>query len=123
MPDVRLRDIPSFVRTTDRNDIMLNFDSGEAQNAHQAQGLILSTFGAVEQDVVGALRRIFPRVYTIGPLLTFTRAAVRPEVDAMGGNLWKEDTSWLRWLDARQPGLVVYVNFGSITVISLAHLA
>jgi hypothetical protein len=68
MPGIRLRDIPSFVRTTDRNDVVLNFDSGEAQNAHRAQGVILNTCDAVEQDVVDALRRIFPRVYTVGPL-------------------------------------------------------
>jgi hypothetical protein len=68
MPAIRLRDIPSFVRTTDRDDVMLNFDSGEAQNAHRAQGVILNTCDAVEQDVLFTLRRIFPRVYTVGPL-------------------------------------------------------
>uniref|UniRef100_R7W5F0 Glycosyltransferase n=1 Tax=Aegilops tauschii TaxID=37682 RepID=R7W5F0_AEGTA len=117
MPGIRLRDFPSFVRTTDRNDVMLNFDGGEAQNAHRAQGIILNTFDAVEQDVVDALRRIFPRVYTVGPLPAFavTAARARPELDAIGGNLWKEDASCLRWLDDRQPGSVVYVNFGSIT--------
>ncbi|EAY87578.1 hypothetical protein OsI_08989 [Oryza sativa Indica Group] len=125
MPGIRLRDMPSFIRTTDRDEFMLNFDSGEAQNARHAQGLILNTFDAVEDDVVDALRRIFPRVYTVGPLLTFAGAAAarRPEVGAIGGNLWKEDASCLRWLDAQQPGSVVYVNFGSITVMSPAHLA
>ncbi|CAD6249429.1 unnamed protein product [Miscanthus lutarioriparius] len=63
MPGIRLRDMPSFIRTTDPDDFMVHSDSNEAQNAHRAQGMILNTFDA--------LRRIFPRVYTIGPLLTF----------------------------------------------------
>ncbi|KAF0933079.1 hypothetical protein E2562_013822 [Oryza meyeriana var. granulata] len=122
MRGIRLKDVPSFIRTTDPDDVMLNFDGGEAQNARKARGLILNTYDALEQDVVDALRREFPRVYTVGPLPAFAKAA-RGEVGAIGGNLWKEDTSCLRWLDAQQPGSVVYVNFGSITVMSPAHLA
>ncbi|XP_057974120.1 7-deoxyloganetin glucosyltransferase-like [Malania oleifera] len=34
-----------------------------------------------------------------------------------GSNLWKEDRSCLEWLDSREANFVVYVNFGSITVM------
>jgi hypothetical protein len=122
MEGIRLKDIPRFIRTTDPDDVMLNFDGGEAQNARGAHGLILNTYDALEQDVVDALRRTFPRMYTVGPLPAFTRGAA--ELQAIGGNLWKEDASCLRWLDAQmQPGSVVYVNFGSITVVTPAQLA
>jgi UDP:flavonoid glycosyltransferase YjiC (YdhE family) len=122
MEGIRLKDMPSFIRTTDPDDVMLNFDGGEAQNARGARGLILNTYDALEQDVVDALRRTFPRLYTIGPLAK--AAAGGADLDAIGGNLWKEDTSCLRWLDAqKQPGSVVYVNFGSITVVTAAQLA
>ena len=123
MEGVRLKDIASFIRTTDRNDVMLNFDGGEAQNARGARGLILNTYDALEQDVLDALRREFPRLYTVGPLPAFTRGA-DADLDASCGNLWKEDARCLRWLDAqKQPGSVVYVNFGSITVVTPAQLA
>ncbi|AQK56475.1 7-deoxyloganetin glucosyltransferase [Zea mays] len=123
MRGIRLRDMPSFIRTTDPDEFMVHFDSGEAQNARRAQGIIVNTFDALEQDVVGALRGVFPRVYTIGPLLTFARDMVRPDASAICGNLWKEDPSCLGWLDAQGPGSVVYVNFGSITVMTPAQLA
>jgi len=123
MPGIRLKDIPSFIRTTDRDDVMLNFDGGEAQNARKARGVILNTYDALEQDVVDALRREFPRVYTVGPLATFANAAGGGGLDEIGGNLWKEDTSCLRWLDTQRPGSVVYVNFGSITVMTADQLA
>ncbi|KAG0534041.1 hypothetical protein BDA96_04G244500 [Sorghum bicolor] len=86
-------------------------------------GSSLNTYDALEQDVVDALRREFPRVYTVGPLATFANAAAGGGLDAIGGNLWKEDTSCLRWLDTQRPGSVVYVNFGSITVMTAAQLA
>ena len=124
MPGIRLRDMPSFIRTTDPDDFMVHFDSNEAQNAHRSQGMIINTFDALEQDVVDALRRIFPRVYTIGPLLTFAGTMARPDAAAICGSLWKEDLSCLQWLDARGgDGSVVYVNFGSITVMTAAQLA
>nr|CAB3448063.1 unnamed protein product [Digitaria exilis] len=124
MPGIRLRDMPSFIRTTDPDDFMVHFDGGEAQNALHAQGIIVNTFDELEQDVVDALRRIFPRVYTIGPLVTFVKTMVaRPDTAAIAGNLWKEDASCLQWLDARRPGSVVYVNFGSITVMTPGQLA
>ena len=123
MPGIRLRDFPSFIRTTDLNDFMVHFDGGEAQNARHAQGIIVNTFDELEQDVVDALRRIFPRVYTVGPLVTSVKTLARPDAAAIGGNLWKEDASCLPWLDARRPGSVVYVNFGSITVMTPAQLA
>ncbi|KEH17949.1 UDP-glucosyltransferase family protein [Medicago truncatula] len=35
-----------------------------------------------------------------------------------GSNLWKEDTECLEWLESNEPGSVVYVNFGSIIVMT-----
>ncbi|KEH15868.1 UDP-glucosyltransferase family protein [Medicago truncatula] len=35
-----------------------------------------------------------------------------------GSNLWKEDTKCLEWLASKEPESVVYVNFGSITVMT-----
>ncbi|KAL9249730.1 7-deoxyloganetin glucosyltransferase-like protein [Drosera capensis] len=40
----------------------------------------------------------------------------------LGSNLWKEDPTCLEWLDSRGQGSVVYVNFGSITVMTTDQL-
>jgi hypothetical protein len=56
------------MRRIDRDRVILNFDSSDAQNAHRAHGVILNTFNVVEQDIFDALRHIFPGVYTVSPL-------------------------------------------------------
>lgn len=44
MRGIRLKDIPSFIRTTDPNEIMLDFPLHEAERARKASALIFNTF-------------------------------------------------------------------------------
>jgi hypothetical protein len=43
-------------------------------------------------------------------------------LEKLGSNLWKEDTSCVDWFDVREPGSVVFVNYGSVTVMTNAEL-
>ncbi|CAI0449576.1 unnamed protein product [Linum tenue] len=63
-------------------------------------------------------------IYTIGPLhlLGHEMAAPRAESKTIGSNLWKEDPKCMEWLDQREQGSVVYVNYGSVTVMSDEHI-
>lgn len=44
-------------------------------------------------------------------------------LDSISSSLWKEDFECIKWLDYKEPDTVVYVNFGSITVITAQQLA
>ncbi|KAL8060968.1 hypothetical protein ABFX02_02G058200 [Erythranthe guttata] len=116
MKQIRLKDFPSFIRTTDPEDIMLNFCIQETDATHTAKAIIINTFDALEQDTLHALSATYAPlpIYTIGPLLNQTTRAA--------SSLWKEDNSCIKWLDAQHPGSVLYVNFGSITVATRQHL-
>ncbi|CAN4107958.1 unnamed protein product [Withania somnifera] len=118
MKDMRLRDFPSFIRTTDPNDIMLNFFITETERISKASAIMLNTFDAFEHNVLNALSTIHPHIYTIGPLQLMLNTVDEEKVKSMGSNLWKEDLTCIEWLDKKEPNSVVYVNFGSITVMN-----
>ncbi|CAI0549250.1 unnamed protein product [Linum tenue] len=85
--------------------------------------IILNTFDALEHDVLAALSAILPPVYSIGSLSLLSHNQITdPALKSISSSLWKEETECLRWLDAKQPNSVLYVNFGSITVMTNSQL-
>ncbi|XP_020222645.1 7-deoxyloganetin glucosyltransferase [Cajanus cajan] len=120
--EIRLRDIPSFVRTTDSDDLMIDFILGECRRAQRASAILLNTFDDLEHDVLEGLSSILPPVYSIGPLNLLVKDADDKELNAIGSNLWKEEFECVEWLDTKEPNSVVYVNFGSITVMTSEQL-
>ncbi|KAF8780661.1 hypothetical protein HU200_001264 [Digitaria exilis] len=123
---MRLRDFPSFIRTVDRGDIMLNFFIHEAGRLSLPNAVMVNTFDDLEEVALDALRVTLPAtpLYTVGPLLLHERRvhAEGGELDGLGSNLWTEQDGLLEWLDGHAPGSVVYVNYGSITVMSNEQL-
>jgi hypothetical protein len=61
---------------------------------------------------------MFPSLYTIGPLSSFLNQTPQNNLASLGSSLWKEDTKCLEWLESKDARSVVYVNFGSITVMT-----
>uniref|UniRef100_A0A453QHP0 Glycosyltransferase n=1 Tax=Aegilops tauschii subsp. strangulata TaxID=200361 RepID=A0A453QHP0_AEGTS len=122
--DLRLRDLPSFVRTTDADDIMFNFFIHETTAMSQASAVIINTFDELDAPLLDAMSKFLPPIYTVGPLHLTVRNNVPEDSPLLGirSNLWKEQDAPLRWLDDQPPRSVVYVNFGSITVMSNEHL-
>ncbi|CAL4968625.1 unnamed protein product [Urochloa decumbens] len=122
---MRLRDYPSFLRTTDPNDKMLEYALHEMEHCKGAAAIIYNTFDELERPALDALRAGFtPSAYTVGPLSQLAERLVPAggPLDALGSSLWKEDTACLEWLDGREARSVVYVNYGSITVMTNQQL-
>uniref|UniRef100_A0A199U9N0 linamarin synthase n=1 Tax=Manihot esculenta TaxID=3983 RepID=A0A199U9N0_MANES len=122
MKDIRLRDLPSFIRTTDPEDVMLDFFQSETERCQKASAIILNTFDALEHDVLIALSTLLPPVYSIGPLHLLLNNVKDKDLKLIESNLWTEDSECLEWLDSKGPNSVVYVNFGSITVMTTEQL-
>ncbi|XP_042453493.1 linamarin synthase 2-like [Zingiber officinale] len=113
LENLRLRDFPTFVRTTDPDDVMLNLIVRRATvDAPRCAGLILNTFAALEGPVLAAIRSKYPNLYAIGPLPS----------SPVSSSLWKVEVDCLRWLDAQPDASVLHVNFGSITVVTKSQL-
>ncbi|XP_070660452.1 7-deoxyloganetin glucosyltransferase-like [Malus domestica] len=127
MKDIRLKELPTFFRTLDPDDIMFNFIMESTDRAHKASAVVLHTFDALEPDVLGALSSMLPLIvdlnptYPIGPLQLHLNQIPEHPLN-IGYSLWKEETECLDWLNTKAPNSVVYVNFGSITVTTPEHL-
>ncbi|CAL5332767.1 unnamed protein product [Camellia sinensis] len=118
MYGIRLKDLPSFVRTTQPNDIMIDFILDVAHNARKASAIIFNTFDALEHDVLEGLSTMLPPIYTLGPLQSLLNQIPQNHLNTIGSSLWKEQHDCLSWLDSKEPNSVVYVNFGSVTVMT-----
>ncbi|XP_021640002.2 linamarin synthase 2-like [Hevea brasiliensis] len=118
MPNLKLRDMPSFIRVTDVNDIMFDFIGSEAHRSLKADAIIFNTFDEFEQEVLDAIAAMYPKIYTIGPFTLLEKGIPEGKSKAFRSSLWKEDLSCLEWLDKREPDSVVYVNYGCVTTIT-----
>uniref|UniRef100_A0A803R0P7 Glycosyltransferase n=2 Tax=Cannabis sativa TaxID=3483 RepID=A0A803R0P7_CANSA len=119
MKDIRLKDLPSFIRVLSTDDIMFDFLGSQAKNCLTSSTIIFNTFQELEQEVLDSISVMFPNIYTIGPLCMLHRhLPVESQVKSMSTSLWKEDSTCINWLDKKEPNSVVYVNYGSITTMT-----
>lgn len=127
MRGIRLKDLPTFFRTTDPHDTMFNYNIEQVSNAMNGKGVILNTFQDLEAEVLEAIRSQYPNLYPIGPLPMLHKQLsksnpnnqLEPIIDL---NLWKPNNECLKWLDNKEKGSVVYVNFGSLVIMSPKQL-
>ncbi|CAI8594268.1 unnamed protein product [Vicia faba] len=123
LKNFRLKDIVDSIRTTNPNDIILEFLIDVADKVHKYFTIVLNTFNELENDAINAILSMFPSLYPIGPLhLLLNQIPHSHQLASLDSNLWKEDTKCLDWLESKEPESVVYVNFGSITVMTLDQL-
>ncbi|KAK3034820.1 hypothetical protein RJ639_033725, partial [Escallonia herrerae] len=120
---IRFRDFPTIIQTRDLEDPMFEFVMGETNRTSQASALIFNTFDALEHDALEAISAIYPRVFSIGPLHLLTNQLQKEgPLSSIGSSLWKEEPECLQWLNSKEPYSVIYVNFGSITIMSPQQL-
>ncbi|KAK6933074.1 hypothetical protein RJ641_035968 [Dillenia turbinata] len=122
---LRRRDLPTFCRVYDlKEDLSFEAISLATQQTSRAHALILNTFDDLEGPTVARIGSHCVKVYTIGPLdahLKHKRSLLAPKT-ATSNSLWEEDRGCLTWLDEKPLKSVIYVSFGSITVLTKAQL-
>uniref|UniRef100_A0A453E4T7 Glycosyltransferase n=1 Tax=Aegilops tauschii subsp. strangulata TaxID=200361 RepID=A0A453E4T7_AEGTS len=123
---MRLRDFPTFIRSMDPDEFMVGYAIKETERAAGASAVILNTFGDLEGEAVEAMEALLgngdskPKVYTVGPLTLLAPSSTSSTISNL--SLWKEQEECLQWLQGKEPASVVYVNFGSIVVMTNEQL-
>ncbi|KAL8243268.1 hypothetical protein R6Q59_009526 [Mikania micrantha] len=123
MSGIRLKDIPTFIRIIYPGDeYMVQFICSQVERAKRASAIIFNTFDELDHDVLESLTSNYPRCYGIGPLHMLEEHVTDNSLAFIKSNLWKEEHECLKWLDSQAPLSVIYVNFGSITVMTPQQL-
>ncbi|CAO2209650.1 unnamed protein product [Urochloa humidicola] len=119
-PPLRIRDLPSFITATGGDDDPYAFVSDMFRELVDTLGdrptsVLANTFDAMEPEAVASLREHGVDVIPVGPVLSFLDGGAA----AKANDLFRPDgEGYLEWLDAQAPGSVVYISFGSMSVMS-----
>nr|XP_043636253.1 UDP-glycosyltransferase 85C1-like [Erigeron canadensis] len=125
MEGYRLKDLPEHMLATKMDDPGFKYLLKTAEAAHNVSYMIIHTFEELEARLVNEIKTIFPNVYTVGPLQLLLNQIKEKENKrtSLGCySLWREEPECIQWLESKEPSSVVYVNFGSLAVMSLEDL-
>uniref|UniRef100_A0ACD5TCI0 Uncharacterized protein n=1 Tax=Avena sativa TaxID=4498 RepID=A0ACD5TCI0_AVESA len=118
--DIRLSDFPSYIRTADSEDPILEILlRSMACHRTTPSAVILHTFDELERETIAAMSAILPPIYAVGPLPLLLGQVPGNTVDT---SLSKENHACLEWLEGKRPGSVVYVSFGSLATLTSEQL-
>ncbi|CAL4902672.1 unnamed protein product [Urochloa decumbens] len=142
LPPLRARDLPSFLAITDEDDpfafVLPEFrelvdaverGGGGGDSSRPPPTYVLAnTFDALERDALTSLRP-HVEVFAVGPVLSFlheeapgddaTRTPSRPPRDVFE----HDESGYIGWLDTKPAKSVVYISFGSSSVMSRTQVA
>lgn len=117
LPPLRVKDL-IYSKHSD-HELMRKVLARGSETVRDCSGVVINTAEALEAAELGRLRDELvhlPVVLAAGPLhkLSSSRGA--------GSSLLAPDHSCIEWLDAQQPGSVLYVSFGSLAAMDSSEL-
>ncbi|KAK4436567.1 UDP-glycosyltransferase 76B1 [Sesamum alatum] len=110
LPPIKVKDIPRI--ETHNGEDMYRAIENMVRETKKASGLIFNTFQELEEPELAKLQeqeQFLMPTFAIGPF--------HKRFSAAPTSLFTQDRSSISWLDARAPGSVLYVSFGSIAAM------
>ncbi|KAL9248170.1 hypothetical protein vseg_021523 [Gypsophila vaccaria] len=141
---LRYRDLPRFCREVkdmsrfcaERKDMSPWLDiqqsfTNEMERSEKTHALILNTCEDLEGPLLDLIRSRNPKTYSIGPLHEQLKNMHDSELEPAGpgswdnkssSGLWEVDRNYITWLDQKPDKSVLYVSFGSLTMLEAKQL-
>ncbi|XP_073110994.1 crocetin glucosyltransferase, chloroplastic-like [Elaeis guineensis] len=130
LPPLQIRDLPSFFSTTNPEHPYYSifgrfrelFEMLDREEKSSKPRILMNTFDALETDAIKAIDNM--ELVAIGPLVTFLPLDGKDSNGIISeGNLFKPDNKgYMEWLDCQPERSVVYVSFGSLSLMTKQQL-
>ncbi|GAB4824980.1 hypothetical protein Ancab_007853 [Ancistrocladus abbreviatus] len=124
MKGMHLKDLPSFVKAP--KDLLFELVMHRVERIYRSStpaALIFHTFDALEGNVLEDISSISSSpIVSIGPLHLHLNQIKDDDTNSIGLNLWPQQPKCLQWLDSKEPNSVIYINYGSVTVMNHQQL-
>ncbi|KAI5056186.1 hypothetical protein GOP47_0029707 [Adiantum capillus-veneris] len=112
LPPLRMSDVPAVLATSDLDSPMFKFFASVVERSKDADRVLVHTVPEIESAAINALREKHGiRMDAYGPLVTTTRHG-----------LFEEDPESISWLDKQEKGSVLYIAFGSVSIVKREDL-
>lgn len=122
-PALTYNELPTFLRACDPSDFIFSYLISNFQMAPHNTFILMNSFEELEEESFTFINT--PNMLSIGPLLPshfiLPHDTPEPRNMRLGTSFWVEDEEGcMPWLHQQKPASVLYVSFGSITLMS-AH--
>lgn len=119
LPLMTGRDLPSFINPKNTYSFGLpSFkEQIEALEAETNPKILVNTFDALEPDALRAVNKF--NLVSIGPLVPSAYVDGKdPSDTSFGGDLFESSVEYIQFLNSKPKQSVIYISFGSISVLS-----
>ncbi|KAF9664707.1 hypothetical protein SADUNF_Sadunf16G0046200 [Salix dunnii] len=119
LPPLESRDLPSFLnpRNTHAFALPVNKEHIEVLDEETNPKVLVNTFDALECEALNSIGKF--KLVGVGPLIPSAFLDGRDPTDtSFGGDLFQDSKDYTEWLNSKPESSVIYISFGSISVVS-----
>ncbi|XAR72941.1 hypothetical protein NMG60_11019754 [Bertholletia excelsa] len=120
LPLLKTEELPTFVLPSNPFGSIPKLFADLFKNIKSVRWVLTNSFHELETQVIESMSEIH-RVLPVGPLVPPVLLGDDESAD-VGFEMWKSDNTCVDWLNQWGPSSVVYVSFGSITVLQAKQM-